>query len=147
MQMTMTPTSEVVADFLIREADLRDTAPDDYDENVTAKMREAAALISSLVAERDAAVALNNRYAYERDKAREERDAAERRSEAHWKLRFEQAERLLAEAREALKPFAMEGWADENGWTDRGWPNDRICDWFGPSDFLRASIGGVNGQD
>lgn len=40
--------------------------------------------------------------------------------------------------REALMPFAMEGWADENGWTARGCPNDRVCDWFGPSDFRAA---------
>lgn len=38
-----------------------------------------------------ASEALNNRYAWERDKAREERDAAERRSEAHWKPRLEAA--------------------------------------------------------
>ncbi|MGV1867172.1 MULTISPECIES: hypothetical protein [unclassified Rhizobium] len=27
-------------------------------------------------------------------------------------------------------------WADENGWTDAACQNDRIVDWFGPSDFL-----------
>ena len=37
------------------------------------------------------AEALNNKYAWERDKAREERDAAERRSEAHWRPRLEAA--------------------------------------------------------
>ena len=47
----------------------------------------------------------------------------------------EENERL----REALKPFAIEGWANEHGWTDLGCPNDRICDWFGPSEFFFAA--------
>lgn len=45
-----------VASFLTSEADLRDTAPDDYDENVTANMRAASSLITTLTAERDAAL-------------------------------------------------------------------------------------------
>lgn len=52
--------------------------------------------------------------------------------------RATRAEERIAEMDAALEPFAMEGWADENGWTERGCPNDRICDWFGPSDFRRA---------
>lgn len=52
--------------------------------------------------------------------------------------RAESAEAALRDALEVVRPFAMEGWADENGWTDRGCPNDRVCDWFGPSDFRRA---------
>lgn len=43
----------------------------------------------------------------------------------------------LASAREALQPFDTT-WADKNGWTDDACPRDRICDWFGPSDFYRA---------
>jgi hypothetical protein len=39
--------------------------------------------------------------------------------------------------REALEPF-LTGWADENGWTDIACQNDRIVDWFGPSDFARV---------
>lgn len=68
---------------------------------------QAAAALTTLIAERDAATALNNKYAWERDKAREERDAAERRSEAHWKPRLETAEAQLKAARE------MHSWPQE----------------------------------
>jgi hypothetical protein len=63
---------------------------------------------------------------------------------ATWKA----AEARLKQAEDVIRPFAMEGWADENGWTDRGCPNDRVCDWFGPSDFhaARQSLENSNGQ-
>lgn len=37
--------------------------------------------------------------------------------------------------KQALLPFFFAGWTDENGWTETAAQNDRICDWFGPSDF------------
>lgn len=53
----------------------------------------------------------------------------------------ERAERAEAE-RDALKqavaPFCDETiktWVDEHGWTAIAPSRDRICDWFGPSDF------------
>lgn len=52
--------------------------------------------------------------------------------------RFRTAEAALAEARKVIEPFAKEGWTDENGWTDIACQRDRVCDWFGPSDFLAA---------
>ena len=57
-------------------------------------------------AERDEARKLNNKYAWERDKAREERDAAERRSEAFWKPQLQAAEAQLAHAREAASALS-----------------------------------------
>jgi hypothetical protein len=47
------------------------------------------------------------------------------------------AEAELKEAVELLKSFYTD-WADENGWTDNACQNDRIVDWFGPSDFRAA---------
>jgi len=47
-------------------------------------------------------------------------------------------EARLEKARKVIEPFAMDGWADEHGWTERGCPRDRICDWLGPSDFRVA---------
>jgi hypothetical protein len=40
----------------------------------------------------------------------------------------------------ALEPFSSiaEEWVDDEGWTDLACKNDRICDWFGPSDFRAA---------
>lgn len=52
--------------------------------------REAADRITTLERELEEARKLNNKYAWERDKAREERDAAERRSEAYWRGRATQ---------------------------------------------------------
>lgn len=43
----------------------------------------------------------------------------------------------LGVAVEALRPFNT-NWTDDNGWTDFAPYKDRICDWFGPSDFRRA---------
>jgi hypothetical protein len=51
--------------------------------------------------------------------------------------RLADAEAALKEAVELLKPFYT-NWADENGWTDNACQNDRIVDWFGPSDFRAA---------
>ena len=58
-----------------------------YQEPATAyaTMQEAAERLSTLEAALTEAQKLNNKYAWERDKAREERDTAERRSEAFWK--------------------------------------------------------------
>jgi len=39
---------------------------------------------------------------------------------------------------EALRPFVTD-WADEDGWSETACQKDRIVDWFGPSDFRRAS--------
>ena len=43
--------------------------------------------------------------------------------------------------REALGAFVggLEGWADENGWTDLACQNDSIRTWIGPGDWLAAS--------
>lgn len=46
----------------------------------------------------------------------------------------------LALAKEALRPFASEfaeTFVDEHGWTGP-MKQERIVDWFGPSDFRRA---------
>lgn len=40
--------------------------------------------------------------------------------------------------REALKPLGDLDWTDDNGWSENSCPNDRICDWFGPSAFRNA---------
>ena len=68
---------------------------------------EAADRIPTLERELEEARALNNTYAWERDKAREERDATERRSEAFWKPRLTSAEAKVARMGEALKPFSV----------------------------------------
>lgn len=65
--------------------------------------------LSSLVRERDEALKDLNRYAWERDKAREERDKTERRAEAFWKPQLHAAEADAARMREALQPFAKVG--------------------------------------
>ena len=42
--------------------------------------------------------------------------------------------------RNALRPFVAvaHDWVDEHGWTDVACQNNRIVDWFGPSDFRQA---------
>lgn len=103
----------------IREAvdagqlDLRDVGQlltGKWDQELPAWLLTTADTITSLRAEVGEARALNNKYAWERDKAREERDGAERKSEAFWKPQCEAAiaerDRLRAEVeglREALK--------------------------------------------
>ncbi|MFU0504170.1 hypothetical protein [Pseudaminobacter sp. NGMCC 1.201702] len=54
--------------------------------------------------------------------------------------RLSALEPLLDKAVEALEPFASlaDGWVDDEGWTDLACKNDRLCDWFGPSDFRSA---------
>lgn len=54
--------------------------------------------------------------------------------------RAELAERQRDEALKALEPFVrdLDNWTDDNGWTAEAPKNDRICDWFGPSDFRAA---------
>lgn len=54
---------------------------------------------------------------------------------------FDRRGDLIIDMSEALEPFASvagEAWADDYGWTEAACPNDRICDWFGPSAFHRA---------
>lgn len=63
---------------------------------------EAADAITTLERERDEARALNNKYAWERDKAREERDAAERRSEAFWKPQITASQAQVERLKDAL---------------------------------------------
>ena len=53
-------------------------------EALISKLRASQAEVERLKAELAEAQKLNNKYAWERDKAREERDTAERRSEAYW---------------------------------------------------------------
>jgi hypothetical protein len=66
----------------------------------------------------DAIQALNrqvNQYAWERDKAREERDAAEARSEAFWKAQVSTLSRHLEEADDRLLLVYDWAWTDETG--------------------------------
>lgn len=64
--------------------------------------------------------------------------------------RAEAAEAEVKRLREALLPFVMliGDWTDANGWTNAACKKDRICDWFGPSDFrnARAALGGNHDQ-
>ena len=69
-------------------------------------LRDLASALTRTAQERDAAIQLNNRYAWERDKAREERNAAERRAEAFWKPQFTAAEARLSSARDALEAIS-----------------------------------------
>jgi hypothetical protein len=62
-------------------------------------LREAATLITSLREALEEATKLNNKYAWERDKAREERDQAERKAEAFWKPQVERLEVALNPSR------------------------------------------------
>ena len=52
--------------------------------------------------------------------------------------RVAQLEAKNARLREALKPFATFGQSDDGGDIRDGLMRDRICDWFGPSDFDAA---------
>lgn len=83
----------------------------------------------------------------------ERAEMAERQGEDQWAgwvkadCRARAAEARADTLAAALKPFADiagEAWADENGWTDAACQKDRICDWFGPSDFhaARAALQG-----
>jgi hypothetical protein len=63
------------------------------------QLREAATLITSLREALEEAKALNNKYAWERDKAREERDQAERKAEAFWRPQVERLEMALNPSR------------------------------------------------
>jgi hypothetical protein len=62
-------------------------------------LREAATLITSLREALEEATKLNNKYAWERDKAREERDKAERKAEAFWRPQVERLEVALNPSR------------------------------------------------
>jgi hypothetical protein len=64
-----------------------------------ALIEEAATLITSLREALEEAKALNNKYAWERDKAREERDQAERKAEAFWRPQVERLEVALNPSR------------------------------------------------
>lgn len=51
----------------------------------------------------------------------------------------------IEKLKSATEPFrtVSKDWVDETGWTDVACQNDRIVDWFGPSDFRAlASTGG-----
>jgi hypothetical protein len=63
------------------------------------KYDEAATLITSLREALEEATKLNNKYAWERDKAREERDQAERKAEAFWRPQVERLEVALNPSR------------------------------------------------
>lgn len=54
--------------------------------------------------------------------------------------RAEASEKRCEELEAALKPFVedIENWTGDHGWAPYAPSNDRICDWFGPSDFRRA---------
>lgn len=66
---------------------------------------EAASAIASLVKERDALKIESSKHAYEADKAKQDRDTAERRSEDFWSGRVASAEARCARLAEALRPF------------------------------------------
>lgn len=66
---------------------------------------EAASAIASLVKERDALKIESSKHAYEADKAKQDRDTAERRSEDFWSGRVASAEARCARLEEALRPF------------------------------------------
>ncbi|QIB36835.1 hypothetical protein G3A56_01500 [Rhizobium oryzihabitans] len=59
--------------------------------------------------------------------------------------RAEAAEAEVKRLEDVIEPFraVSKDWVDENGWTDVACQNDRIVEWFGPSDFRAlASTGG-----
>jgi hypothetical protein len=129
-------TSDVVS-LLNRWADVLEIPSGDF---VNEDLRRAAALISSLVAERD-----NLEAWFDGLTPNEMHDSITR-----LKDRALTAERLLAEARAALEPFAelgrvilaeAPGEADIVLFTDCGGRVHTIS----LSDFRRASIGGGNG--
>lgn len=68
-------------------------------------MDEAASAIASLVKERDALKIESSKHAYEADKAKQDRDTAERRSEDFWSGRVASAEARCTRLEEALRPF------------------------------------------
>ncbi|WP_246231078.1 hypothetical protein [Rhizobium oryzihabitans] len=62
-----------------------------------------------------------------------------------YKTRAEAAEAEVKRLEDVIEPFraVSKDWVDENGWTDVACQNDRIVEWFGPSDFRAlASTGG-----
>ena len=90
---------------------LQDGPPRDYD--IAGQVRgfrvladEAASAIASLVKERDALKIESSKHAYGADKAKQDRDTAERRSEDFWSGRVASAEARCARMKEALRPFA-----------------------------------------
>lgn len=92
-------------------AELEAGPPRDYDTAgklpwYDRKTREAASAISSLVEERDSLKIESSKHAYEADKAKQDRDTSERRSEDFWSGRAEAAEARCARMKEALRPFA-----------------------------------------
>lgn len=58
----------------------------------------------------------------------------------HWRQEVGKLHSKVDRLKDALKPFVddIENWTDEHGWTDEAPNRDRICDWFGPSDFRKA---------
>lgn len=96
-------TDDLVARLRTCLAQAKDTEP-----NVTMqtaleyRLAEAIDRITHLEQELAEALALNNKYAWERDKAREERDAVERRSEAFWKPQLTASQAEVERLRAAL---------------------------------------------
>lgn len=66
-------------------------------------LRQLSSAIASLVKERDALKIESSKHAYEADKAKQDRDTAERRSEDFWSGRVASAEARCARLEEALR--------------------------------------------
>lgn len=58
----------------------------------------------------------------------------------YWEGRYRDEAAENERLREVLEPFVTvsEKWVDDGGWTELACKNDRIVDWFGATDFLRA---------
>jgi hypothetical protein len=126
--------------------------PDTSITDFSSLMSEAADRISTLERELEEARALNNKYAWERDKG-DGRNAAWVHDFTIGSLRSalqsekdregEDVTALTAKVAlltEALRPFATfaENNTDDDGWAGSSCQRDRICDWFGPSEFRAA---------
>jgi hypothetical protein len=88
----MADTVEGLVKRLLEPVDWAHFVSDDHASDYQAERHEAASALEALVVERDALKIESSKHAYEADKAREDRDKAERRSEAFWKPQFEAAE-------------------------------------------------------
>jgi hypothetical protein len=89
------------AEIALQQGDAAAWGVDTYGDlpRYLALLDEAATLITSLREALEEATKLNNKYAWERDKAREERDQAERKAEAFWKPQVERLEMALNPSR------------------------------------------------
>lgn len=106
--MTDTDTAELVAQYRAYIAACSGPGTTLYDGHPAVLMSKGVDRLAALERERDEARALNNKYAWERDKAREERDAAERRSEAFWKPQLTAFQAEVERLKEALKFYRDE---------------------------------------